>query len=63
MNSLYEPILVFPKFDPLKVDGNEKQSGPGRRQMLGNVLGLMDMDIDRQGPRLMPNNCKNLYPP
>jgi hypothetical protein len=21
------------------------------------------MDIDRHGPRLMPNNCKNLNPP
>ncbi len=23
----------------------------------------MKMDIDRHGPRLMPNNCKNLNPP
>jgi hypothetical protein len=22
----------------------------------------MKMDIDRHGPRLMPNNCKNLNP-
>jgi hypothetical protein len=23
----------------------------------------MKMNIDRHGPRLMPNNCKNLNPP
>jgi hypothetical protein len=23
----------------------------------------MKMDIDRHGPRLMPNNCKNFNPP
>ncbi len=30
---------------------------------MANSTFKMKMDIDRHGPRLMPNNCKNLKPP
>jgi hypothetical protein len=30
---------------------------------MANGMFKMKMDIDRHGPRLMPNNCKNLIPP
>jgi hypothetical protein len=30
---------------------------------MANGTFKMKMDIDRHGPRLMPNNCKNLNPP
>jgi hypothetical protein len=36
LNSLF---LLYICTLPLKVDGNKKQWGPGRRQMLGNGLG------------------------
>jgi hypothetical protein len=33
------------------------------RFALADGMFRMKMDIDRHGPRLMPNNCKNLNPP
>jgi hypothetical protein len=30
---------------------------------LGNGMFKMKIDIDRHGPRPMPNNCKNFNPP
>jgi hypothetical protein len=33
------------------------------RFSMANGTFKMKMDIDRHGPRLMPNNCKNLNPP
>jgi hypothetical protein len=30
---------------------------------MANGMFKMKMDIDRHGPRLMPNNCQNLDPP
>jgi hypothetical protein len=30
---------------------------------MANGMFKTQMDIDRQGPRLIPNNCKNLDPP
>jgi hypothetical protein len=33
------------------------------RFVLGNGMFKMKIDIDRHGPRPMPNNCKNFNPP
>ncbi len=33
------------------------------RFSMANSMFKMKMDIDRHGPRLMPNNCKHLNPP
>jgi hypothetical protein len=33
------------------------------RFALANGMFKMKMDIDRHGPRPLPNNCKNLNPP
>ncbi len=33
------------------------------RFSIANSMFKPKMDIDRHGPRLMPNNCKNLNPP
>jgi hypothetical protein len=37
---IFRKKSIFCNIKPLKVDGNKKQWGPGRRQMLGNGLGL-----------------------
>jgi hypothetical protein len=39
------------------------ESGNRIHFSMANGTFKMKMDIDRHGPRLMPNNCKNLNPP
>jgi hypothetical protein len=45
---------------PIHIAG---ESGKGTTFSMANGMFKMKMDIDRHGPRLMPNNCKNLNLP
>ncbi len=57
---LFAPNLFLSNKSPILFAG---ASGNGNTFFSGKWHSQNEMDIDRHGPRLMPNNCKNLNPP
>jgi hypothetical protein len=57
--ALFDPHRFLSIKSPIHFAG---ESGKGNTFLNGNGMFEMKMDIDRLGPRLMPNNCKNLNP-
>ncbi len=56
---LFAPHRFLSNKSPIHFAG---ASGNGNTISMANLTFKMKMDIDRHGPRPMPNNCKNLNP-
>jgi hypothetical protein len=57
---LFDPHRFLSNKSPIHFAG---ESGKGIRFSMENGMFKIKMDIDRHGPRRMPDNCKNLNPP
>ncbi len=57
---LFDPHRFLSNKSPIHFAG---ESGKGNTFSMANGLFKIKMDIDRHGPRRMPDNCKNLNPP
>ncbi len=57
---LFAPHRFLSNKSPIHFAGASRN---GNTFSMANGTFKMKMDIDRHGPRLMPNNCKNLNPP
>jgi hypothetical protein len=58
--NLFDPHRLIENKSPIHFAG---ESGKEIRFSMANGTFKMKMDIDRHGPRSMPNNCKNFNPP